>query len=121
MDSGMFLPIQAGAIAALSLGEDWFIKLNEIYRKRRKWAFKILDCINCTYDSDGVGMFVWAKTNRDNAMQLSEELLNKAGVFITPGSVFGSNGKAYLRISLCNPEAVLIRSFNKLKDAGYGC
>ncbi len=121
MDSGMFLPIQAGAIAALNLGKDWFDELNEIYQKRRLWAYKILDCINCSYDNEGVGMFVWAKTNGGNAEQLSEELLNKAGIFITPGSVFGTNGDEYLRISLCTPEEILIRSLEKLKKAGYGC
>jgi len=65
-------------------------------------------------------MFVWAKTQTENAEELSEELLNSAGVFITPGSVFGNNGNEYLRISLCTPEPVLIRSLEKLKNAGYG-
>ena len=117
----MFLPIQAGAIEALSLGEKWFNELNKIYHKRREWAFKILDCIDCSYDKEGVGMFVWAKTKDGNAEQLSEELLNKAGIFITPGIVFGSNGNEYLRISLCTPENKLIRSLEKMKNAGYGC
>lgn len=66
-------------------------------------------------------MFVWAKTKVGNSEQLSEEILNKAGIFITPGSVFGSNGDEYLRISLCTPEKTLIRSFEKLKNAGYDC
>jgi aspartate/methionine/tyrosine aminotransferase len=121
MDSGMFLPIQAGAIAALNLKNDWFDSLNQIYRKRRKLVYQILDCIGCNYDRNGVGMFVWAKTNRKNAEELSEELLNKAGVFITPGSVFGNNGIEYLRISLCTPEPALNRSIQKLKNAGYDC
>ena len=121
MDSGMFFPIQAGAIAALSLGEKWFNELNEIYSRRRKWAYKILDSIDCSYDTEGVGMFVWAKTKMNHAEQLSEELLDRSGIFITPGSVFGSNGDAYLRISLCTPENVLIRSLEKIKNAGYGC
>ena len=121
MDSGMFLPIQAGAIEALNLGDDWFYELNKIYRKRRQWAYKIMDCIDCTYDKDGVGIFVWAKTKMGDAEQLSEELLNNAGIFITPGSVFGSNGDEYLRISLCTPEKKLIRSLEKIKNAGYGC
>ena len=121
MDSGMFLPIQAGAIEALSLGKDWFDKLNDTYRNRRQWAYKILDCIDCSYDTKGVGMFVWAKTKTGNAEQLSEELLDKAGIFITPGSVFGYNGEEYLRISLCTPEEKLIRSLEKLINAGYGC
>ena len=121
MDSGMFLPIQTGAIEALSLSKDWFDKLNETYRKRREWAYKIMDCINCSYDRDGVGMFVWAKSKDGNTKKLSEDLLNKAGIFITPGSVFGFNGDEYLRISLCTPEEKLIESLEKLKNAGYGC
>ena len=121
MDSGMFLPIQAGAIAALSLGDKWFDELNSIYRKRRQLVYQILVRIGCKYNNDSVGMFVWSKTQKENAEELSEELLDRAGVFITPGSVFGNNGNEYLRISLCTPEPVLIRSLEKLKNAGYGC
>jgi aspartate/methionine/tyrosine aminotransferase len=121
MDSGMFLPIQAGAIAALNLGDEWFENLNDIYNTRRQLVYQIMDCIGCKYDHNGVGMFVWGKTQFKNAEELSEELLNKAGLFITPGSVFGNNGIEYLRISLCTPEPVLIRSLEKLNSAGYGC
>ena len=120
MDSGMFLPIQKGAIAALNLKEDWFEKLNNIYFKRRELVFQILDIIDCSYDKNAVGMFVWGRSEIKNTDNLSEELLNNAGVFITPGSVFGENGREYLRISLCTSCEVLNNAIKKLKMAGYG-
>jgi len=120
MDSGMFLPIQKGAIAALNLKEDWFEKLNNIYFKRRELVFQILDIIDCSYDKNAVGMFVWGRSEIKNTDNLSEELLNNAGLFITPGSVFGENGREYLRISLCTSCEVLNNAIKKLKMAGYG-
>lgn len=102
MDSGTFLPIQKGAIEALNLDDNWYEKVNSTYAIRKKLAHKIFDKLHCTYSKKDVGMFVWAKiTCNKNAFEFSDEILAKYNVFITPGSIFGSNGDDYLRISLC--------------------
>ena len=102
MDSGMFYGIQKGAIEALKLGNDWFEKLNEIYTKRRNLIFKLAEKLNCVFDRNSVGLFVWAKLP---AGIMSEEFIDKVliekYIFITPGTIFGSNGQGYIRFSLC--------------------
>ncbi len=108
MDSGMFYGIQQGAIAALQTDDSWFKNLNEIYKKRRNIAWQIAEMLNCTFDKDASGLFVWAKLPPDkNAEQVADELLYKSDVFLAPGTIFGSNGEGYIRISLCVTEEVL--------------
>jgi LL-diaminopimelate aminotransferase len=109
MDSGMFKPLQRGAIAALSMGDDWFSSLNETYKKRKKIASNILESAGCTIASEGAGMFVWASipSMYDHAEELAEIILHEGRVFLTPGHIFGDKGNRYLRISLCSNEATL--------------
>ncbi len=103
MDSGMFLPIQLAAIEALKTDENWYTTLNDIYKIRQQKVFEIMDLLECTYDKNQTGMFVWAKIPEkwNNSYELSDAILYKANVFITPGGIFGSQGDQYLRISLC--------------------
>ena len=109
MDSGMFLGIQKGAIAALALKEIWFEKLNDTYTKRRKLIFKLASLLNTEFDLCSSGLFVWAKLkdNSKSSVETIEEILEKYNVFITPGSIFGSQGEGYIRFSIC-VEADLI-------------
>jgi len=105
MDSGMFYGIQQGAIAALQSDVHWFKNLNDVYEKRRKIAWKIADTLNCTYDNNTAGLFVWAKLSEGKiATEITDELLYKYNIFLAPGTIFGSNGEGYIRISLCVSE-----------------
>jgi aspartate/methionine/tyrosine aminotransferase len=106
MDSGMFLPIQLAAAKALGLGRDWYDQVNEVYRNRRKIVFELLDLLDTDYSEEQAGMFVWARipSAYKNGYELSDEILNTAAVFITPGGIFGAAGDPYIRISLCSPE-----------------
>ena len=111
MDSGMFYGIQQGAIAALKVSSTWFTAINTIYEKRRKLVWKIADALGCSYNKDTTGMFVWAKTPKDvEAESMVDDLLYNKSIFIAPGSIFGNNGKGYIRFSLCVPE-------DKIKEA----
>ena len=105
MDSGMFYGIQKGAIEALKLEQDWFDSMNAIYEKRRKLIWRIADKMNCTYDTNASGMFVWAKLPEGkNAEAVVDKLLYEKYIFVAPGTIFGSNGEGYIRFSLCVPE-----------------
>jgi LL-diaminopimelate aminotransferase len=118
MDSGMFYGIQKGAIEALKLGKDWFESQNQIYTKRRELIFQLAEKLNCTFDRNSVGLFVWAKL--PNEIQSSEafidEILYQHHIFITPGTIFGSNGEGYIRFSLCVKEEEIIESINRFKQ-----
>ncbi len=106
MDSGMFLPVQLAAAKALELGQEWHDELNTIYNKRRKKVFKLLQLLNCSFDENQAGMFVWAAIPSDykDGYQLSDKVLYNSNVFITPGGIFGSAGDKYIRVSLCSSE-----------------
>lgn len=103
MDSGMFFGIQKGAIAALQAEGSWFKKLNEVYAQRRKLIFKLATLLKTDFDINTSGLFVWAKfrDTSKSSVQFTEEILNKHHIFITPGSIFGSQGEGYIRFSLC--------------------
>ena len=107
MDSGMFFAIQKAAVKALSLNKEWYLSINQTYRKRRELVWKIMDLLNAKYDKNAKGMFVWGKINNSNSLKFADNILKKYAVFITPGDIFGQNGVGYIRMSLCCNEIVL--------------
>jgi LL-diaminopimelate aminotransferase len=117
MDSGMFLPLQLAAAEALHNPEEWYINLNSVYKRRRIIAEEILRILGCSFNPGQTGLFLWGRTPEDlsGGVQLADNLLEKANVFITPGIVFGKNGERYVRISLCNKEETLVKAKERLK------
>ena len=114
MDSGMFYGIQKGAVEALKLGSDWFRKQNEVYHKRRQLLFKLAEKLECTFDKNSVGMFVWAKLPEGiSAETFIDKVLLDKHIFITPGSIFGSNGEGYIRFSLCVSAAKIQEAIDR--------
>lgn len=115
MDSGMFFGIQQGAITALKLSSEWYNKINAIYAMRREIVWKMLDKLNCTYDKNSVGMFVWAKLpDGISTDECVDDLLYNKNIFITPGTIFGSNGEGFIRLSLCVNEDQLTEALERL-------
>lgn len=113
IDSGTFRCIQLAAAKALQNSDEWHEEMNiHLYRRRRHLAEEIMRTLGCHFDEKQVGMFLWGKIpeSYNNVEDLTEKVLHKARVFITPGFIFGSNGARYIRISLCCKE-------NKLKEA----
>ncbi len=108
MDSGMFKPLQLAAIKALSSGNDWFLNLKLTYRKRQMVAFEILRSLECNFDEDQSGMFVWAKVPNGDGVTFTDRMLQDYNVFLTPGIIFGEAGKDYIRLSLCANEDLLL-------------
>lgn len=118
MDSGMFLPVQLAAAKALSLGKDWYDSVNATYRQRRNKVFELLELLDCVFDRDQAGMFVWAKVpaTAESGFALSDRVLYGANVFITPGGIFGKAGEGYIRVSLCSTEEKLQESIGRVKE-----
>jgi aspartate/methionine/tyrosine aminotransferase len=119
MDSGMFLPVQLAAAKALSLGQEWYDAVNTVYRNRRVKAFALLDLLGCSYAPDQAGMFVWAKVppSYQTGYELSDAVLYKSNVFITPGGIFGSAGNGYVRVSLCATEEKMMDSIQRIRES----
>ena len=117
MDSGMFYGIQKGAIAALNLDKSWFDDLNKVYLKRRKLIWNIADKLNCSYDKNSKGLFVWAKlpNHIKSSEQYIDTLLKEKKIFIAPGTIFGSNGEGYIRFSLCIEEVKINEALKRIE------
>ena len=123
MDSGMFKPLQLAAVKALEQGSDWFAELNDEYRRRRVLAGEIFDMLGVTYDHSSAGMFLWGRVPQnvqdDNGISagqvLSDRILYEAGVFITPGFIFGKRGENYIRISLCAKPDTLREATERIR------
>lgn len=116
MDSGMFLGIQKGAIEALNCSDMWYVSLNSVYEQRRQIVWKIADALNCTYDENTAGLFVWCKLpDYLDAEDYIDLILKERSIFITPGTIFGSNGNRYIRISLCASQDDLEEALARLK------
>ena len=128
MDSGMFKPLQLAAVEALKQGSEWFEQLNAEYSRRRVLAGEIFDILGVEYDRNSTGMFLWGKitdacrfdraegTEKSLGEQLADKVLYEAGVFITPGFIFGKNGEDYVRISLCAKPEVLKKAADLIRQ-----
>ena len=120
VDSGMFMPIQAGAIEALSMDSQWHLERNKIYQERRSFVVEIFNEIGFKHDDKQIGMFIWAKApdHISDVVRYCDKILEKAHVFITPGKVFGSNGDRYARIALCASKERLREALDRIKKTG---
>jgi LL-diaminopimelate aminotransferase len=108
MDSGMFYGIQKGAIEALQLSDDWFTTQNKIYKERRALIWQLADKLGTTYDKNTTGLFVWAKIPEGKkAAEVTDTVLYEKDIFITPGTIFGSQGEGYIRFSLCVTKEII--------------
>ncbi|MGD0755137.1 MAG: aminotransferase class I/II-fold pyridoxal phosphate-dependent enzyme [Bacteroidales bacterium] len=116
MDSGMFLAMQMAAVEALNNQASWYETVNSVYTRRRKIVEEIMDLLKCRYDKSQVGLFVWGRIPEDiqECESYIENILMKTNVFITPGFIFGKNGKRYIRISLCANEERLNEAKNRI-------
>ncbi len=118
IDSGTFRGLQLAAAEAYNTNTaEWHREYNiDIYRRRRNIAEEIMKALGCSFDTKQVGMFLWGKipAHYDTCETLTEEVLQKARVFITPGFVFGSNGNRYIRISLCANEDKMRKALTRI-------
>ncbi|MGM9752970.1 MAG: pyridoxal phosphate-dependent aminotransferase [Candidatus Cryptobacteroides sp.] len=125
MDSGMFRPLQMAAVKALEQGPEWFSALNAEYRRRQKVAGEIFALLGVSFRPESAGLFLWGRVPADHPLlgddsslslgqRLADAVLYRAGVFITPGFIFGKNGRDYVRISLCADTATLEKAKQKI-------
>jgi LL-diaminopimelate aminotransferase len=118
VDSGMFLPIQEAAIAALEQGPEWYNEVNQVYRRRREIVWDMMNELGCHFEKGQTGLFVWGRVP-DHIKDVAgwvDEVLYEGKVFITPGFIFGTQGNRYIRISLCSKEEVLEKALKRIKN-----
>ena len=119
IDSGTFRGIQLAAAEAYNNSDAWHHQANiETYHRRRRLAEAIMQELDCEYGKDQVGMFLWGRIpdRYATAEELTEKVLHRARVFITPGFIFGSNGERYVRISLCAKDEKMEEALKRIKE-----
>ena len=122
IENGTFRGIQLAAAEAFNTNTpEWHRENNiENYRRRRVIAEDIMKALGCTFDPKQVGMFLWGKIpdRYADVEDLTEAVLHKASVFITPGFIFGNNGKRYIHISLCAKDDKMKEALERIIKAG---
>ena len=119
IDSGTFRAIQLAAAKAYDNDEQWHHAANiDTYSRRRVYAEKIMQAMNCEYEKTQVGMFLWGRIpdKYKDAEELTEQVLQEGKVFITPGFIFGTNGSRYVRISLCAKDEKLKEALERIEN-----
>jgi LL-diaminopimelate aminotransferase len=116
MDSGMYKPIQLAAVKALKSPPEWYESINMEYKKRRQLAGGIFDELGVKFDDCQSGMFLWGRIPEEfpGAICFSDLILANYLLFITPGDIFGSNGKNHIRISLCSSQDVFREALDRI-------
>ncbi len=112
IDSGIFLPLQDAAAVALTSDQSWLQERNLIYQRRRDTILEWLPSLGMSAERPKGSLYVWPKVPEGRkADELALEFLEKAGVWVTPGTAFGEYGDGYMRISVCVSE-------ERLQEAG---
>ncbi len=114
--SGMFRPLQKAAIAALNATSNFVAESNKEYRQRRNLIWSLFDKLDCTYQKETAGLFVWAEYQYPefNSYEFSNHLLERYKIFIAPGELFGTQGNNYIRASLCQTQPEIRRAIHRL-------
>lgn len=119
IENGSFRGIQLAAAEAYNTNTAAWHRENNIenYRRRRVIAEDIMRALGCTFDPTQVGMFLWGRIpdRYADVEDLTEAVLHQARVFITPGFIFGNNGKRYIRISLCAKDEKMKEALKRIK------
>lgn len=117
LDFGVFMPIQRAAVKALNEGDLFLQELASIYKTRRDVFVDGLNNIGWQMDKPQATMFIWAPIPEDmSSLQFTFELMNKAGVVVTPGSAFGEYGEGYVRIGLVESATNLEQVVQKIAE-----
>ena len=120
IDFGMFFPIQKAAIACLNGPRDEVEAQRLKYQERRDALCDGLEGLGWERPNAHGSMFVWAKLpgSRTDSMAFCEELMEKAGVVVTPGASFGPSGEGHVRMALVLPPDQIALAVEAIREAG---
>jgi LL-diaminopimelate aminotransferase len=115
LDSGVPQAIQYAAIEALTGPQDCIQEHNAIYQRRRDLVVDMLNSIGLEAKPPKASLYVWAKVPQGyTSVEFTNDLLEKVGVVVTPGTGYGSSGEGYIRVSLTIPDAGLVKGLSRL-------
>jgi len=115
LDSGIPQAIQYAAIEALTGPQDCIQEHNAIYQRRRDLVVDMLNSIGLEAKPPKASLYVWAKVPQGyTSVEFTNDLLEKIGVVVTPGTGYGKSGEGYIRVSLTTPDAGLVKGLSRL-------
>ena len=116
LDSGQFCPVMEAAVAAMKSDQAWMQARNEIYRQRRDVVIQTLQRLGLRAETPRASLYVWfAIPPGQTSVDFAATMLERAHVSLTPGSIFGSDGEGYIRLSLTAPIEQIEKAIQHLE------
>ena len=117
IDSGPFLAVQEGAIAALTGDQSWLEERNAIYRERRDLIVETFNAVGMPTATPKASLYVWPRLPADgrSAEEVATWLLEEVGVSLTPGTAFGPHGEGHLRVAIGAPTERVREAMARLR------
>jgi LL-diaminopimelate aminotransferase len=121
MDFGVFMAIQRAALAVLSGHQDYCAQASSLYRARRDAFLSAVKPLGWTVEPPRAALYVWlpVPSRYATSMDFAQDLLEKTGVVVAPGSGFGRAGEHYVRVALCVDEARLTEAGERMGKSGF--
>lgn len=119
IDYGMFIPIQLGAIEAISGNQNCVEETKNAYKHRRDLLVDGCHKIGWDFDKPKGTMFVWARipSQYHSSVEFVNDLFHKTGVLVVPGNAFGSEGEGYVRMALVQNDDVIYKALKLMKKS----
>lgn len=118
VDTGIFRPVQVASIRALQLPRKWLDRRNAIYQRRRDRVVAACRALGMPVEVPQAGLYIWPRIPAgQTSAGFAMDLLERAGIAVTPGTNFGSRGEGYVRISLTVPDDRLDEAVSRIERA----
>lgn len=121
MDYGVCGAVQDAALAALSMPDNYYGELRNLYQERAELAFnRLTQNLGWNIFKPGGAMYLWIPAPAQysgNGTQFAHDLLKKVGIVVTPGLAFGSEGSNYVRLALVQPKDKLEEALTRIIEA----
>ncbi len=118
IDSGLFEAIQRAGVAALAGPQSHMEELRTTYQRRRDLVIEALNAIGWSLKAPLGSIYVWVPTPEgERSAEFADRLLDRAGVFVAPGTGYGRHGEGYVRISLTVPDDRLAEAMDRIARA----
>jgi LL-diaminopimelate aminotransferase len=117
IDSGIFNPVQLAAVQALDHGQDTIREMVELYRARRDLVISQLSGLGWEARPPKGSIYIWLPVPPEfDSVGFSKHVLDRAGVFFTPGNAYGPSGEGFVRLSLTVPDERIKEAVSRLKE-----
>jgi LL-diaminopimelate aminotransferase len=120
MDYGMFLPVQKAAIAAITGDQTCVQETRKAYERRRDILCEGFKEIGWNMEKPEATMFIWTTipSHYEKSEKFAMDLIQKAGVMVTPGGAFGPSGERHVRLALVQEEELLLKAIQAIRESG---